>query len=73
MSLSSRAHVSTDVCAPVAVAGVEQRKLLLRIFKQPHGFCSRTLQTVALLGAAGVAERSHAASKKQDSTAGQSI
>lgn len=35
--------------------------------------CSRTLQTVALPGAPGVAERSHAASKKQDSTAGQSI
>lgn len=35
--------------------------------------CSRTLQTVAAPGAAGVAERSHTASKKQDTTAGQSI
>ena len=38
-----------------------------------RALCSRTLQTVAVPGAAGVAERSHTASKKQDSTTGQSI
>lgn len=37
VSLSIHVHVSTDVYVPVAVAGVEQRKLLLHIFKQWHG------------------------------------
>lgn len=43
------------------------------VFKQRQGSMRRTLQTVAVPGAAGVAERSHTASKKQDSTTGQSI
>ncbi len=63
------------VFAPVAVVGVEKRKLSLCSISSNSRMilCSRTLQTVAVPGAAAVAERSHTASKKQDSTAGQSI
>lgn len=66
-------HSSVYINICVCSAGVEQRWLSLPTSNSTMVLCSRTLQMMAALGAARVAERSHTASKKQDTTARHSI
>lgn len=63
------------VCMPVAVAGVgyTEKAFAPHLQNSSLVLCSRTLQMMAMPGAARVAEKSHTASKKRDTTSGQSI
>lgn len=66
-------HASMYGCACGSSRGRAEKAFAPHLQNSGIVICSRTLQTVAAPGADRVAERSHTASKKQDSTAGQSI